>query len=172
MEIWKDISGYEGLYQVSNLGRVKSLDYNHTGREKIMKPSVDKNGYLYVCFRKNGVKKWYKLHRLVAQAFISNPNNYPQVNHKDENPFNNFVNNLEWCDAKYNINYGTRTERVAEKKSKQVLQIDKNTNKLIAEFPSLTEVERQFGISKSSISKCCKGKLNTAGKYKWQYKNG
>ena len=171
-EIWKDIRDYENMYQISNLGRVKSLNYNNTGREKIMKPSVDKDGYLFVRLCKNGKVKNFKVHRLVAQAFISNTNNYPQGNHKDENPSNNFVNNLEWCDAKYNSNYGTRTKRVAGKLAKKVLQIDKNTNEIISEFQSIMEVQRQLEISISHISEWCNNKPhhNTAYGYKWKYK--
>lgn len=187
-EIWKEIKGYPN-YMVSNMGRVKSLNYNHTGREKIMKPSVSKRGYLLICLHKNRKVKYFKVHRLVAQAFISNPNNYPQVNHKDENKQNNCAQNLEWCDAKYNSNYGTRNKRVAEAKkgiklseetknkiseaiSKSVLQIDKNTSEVIAEFPSIKEVERQLGFSNTNISNCCNNKPhhNTAYGYKWKYK--
>lgn len=169
-EIWKDITGYEGLYQISNNGNVKSLGNNKTKKEKILKPSVDGDGYLFVKLCKNRKLKYFKVHRLVAQAFISNPNNLPQVNHKNEIKDDNRLENLEWCDAKYNINYGTRTERVAEKKSKQVLQIDKNTNEVIAEFPSTIEVQRQLGYNQSDISNCCRGKRNTAHSYKWKFK--
>ena len=111
-EIWKDIEGYEGRYQVSNFGNVKSLNYKHTGEEKIMQSCKDKIGYLHIKLFMNGKPKMYKVHRLVAQAFIPNSNNYPQVNHKDENKINNNVNNLEWCTAKYNSNFGTRKERL------------------------------------------------------------
>ena len=172
-EEWKDIRDYEGLYQISNKGNVKSLGNNKTKKEKILKSSVNKRGYLDVKLCKNGKHKNFRINRLVAEAFISNPNNLPQVNHKNEIKDDNRVENLEWCTVKYNINFGTRTERVAEKQingkcSKPVLQIDKTTNKLIAEYPSLREVERQLGIS--HISECCLGKRNTAGGYKWQYK--
>lgn len=188
-EEFKDIKGYEGLYQISNTGKIKSLKrmvVRNNNRpllveEKILKPSVDKRGYLYVGLLKNGIKKTYSVHRLVAEAFIQNPNNLPQVNHKDENKQNNCVKNLELCDAKYNNNYGTRNKRIAEKiskklingkTSKQVLQIDKTTNEVIAEFPSVSEVQRQLGIRKSNISACCLGKPNhnIAGGFKWQYK--
>ena len=173
-EEWKNIKGYPN-YMVSNMGNVKSLNYNHTGREKIMKPSVDKDGYMYICLYKNGVKKLYLVHRLVAEAFISNPNNYPQVNHKDENPSNNFVDNLEWCDAKYNNNYGTRTERVTEKlingkKSKTVLQINKNTSEIIGEWPSIAEINRKKGFDSKCISNCCKGKQKQSYGFKWAFK--
>lgn len=103
-EVWKDIDGYDGLYQVSNMGRVKSFKW---GKERILKPYETGNGYLRVELQ----SKPFKLHRLVAQAFIPNPDNLPFVNHKDENPKNNMVDNLEWCDNKYNINYGTTQER-------------------------------------------------------------
>ena len=119
---------------------------------------------------KNGKHKNFRINRLVAEAFISNPNNLPQVNHKNEIKDDNRVENLEWCDAKYNNNFGTRKERVAEKLSKPVLQINKTTNEIISEFPSTIEVKRQLGINHTSISQCCNGKRNTAGGYKWQYK--
>ena len=115
MEIWKDIPGYEGLYQVSNYGNVKSLNYRGTkGKHKCLKQNTDKYGYKVVILANHGKYKSYKVHRLVASAFIENPNNYPQVNHLDENPANNNYLNLEWCTAKYNINYGTRNKRAGE----------------------------------------------------------
>ena len=188
MEEWKVIKDYPN-YMVSNMGQVKSLNYNHTGIEKIMKPSVSKRGYLLICLRKNRKVKYFKVHRLVAQAFIPNPNDLPQVNHKNEIKDDNKVENLEWCDAKYNSNYGTRNKRVveakkgiklseetknkiSEAKSKPVLQIDKNTNEVIAEYPSLREVERQLGINNSNVSRCCNNKPhhNTAYGFKWKYK--
>ena len=112
--IWKDIPGYEGLYQVSNTGQVRSLNYRQTGKTKILKQHTDKNGYKKVGLSKNGKVKTYAVHRLVAKAFISNPNNLPYVNHKDENPSNNAVWNLEWCDCSYNTSYGTSRERAWE----------------------------------------------------------
>lgn len=102
-EIWKDIKGFEGLYQVSSYGNVRS--YYRGGR--ILKPKKDKDGYLEVCLRKNNKSKYFKIHRLVAFVFIENTDNLPQVNHIDENKMNNNINNLEWCDCYYNINYGT-----------------------------------------------------------------
>ena len=194
-EIWKDIKGYEGLYQISNWGRVKSLGNNKTRKEKILKPCILKKGnYLRIGLRKNGKRKMYLVHRLVAEAFIQNPNNLPFINHKDENPSNNCVSNLEYCDVLYNNNYGTRNKRISENhkgvlfseehknnlskaltnrsdKSKPVFQIDKNTNEVIAEFPSAAEAIRQLGFQRNShISECCRGKYKTAYGYIWRYK--
>lgn len=186
-EIWKDIVGYENIYQISNNGNVKSLgrwiNTKCKGKRwqegKILKPNIDNRGYLHVCLMNNGIKKTYSVHRLVAQAFISNPNNYPCVNHKDENKQNNCVENLEFCTVKYNVNYGTRNERAAGKQtngklSKQVLQIDIKTGEIIRVFPSVSEVQRQLGVSISHISECCNNKPNhnTVGGFKWAFKKG
>ena len=163
MEIFKDIVGYEGLYQVSNLGSVKSLNYNRTGREGLLSPGVNTRGYLIVNLCKNGEQKPFKVHRLVAQAFIPNPLNYPQINHKDENKTNNSVDNLEWCDCQYNIDYSI---------SKPVAQYDLNGN-LINVWKSIREAARQLGFdnSSSSIAKCCNGskRYSTVHNYKWRY---
>ena len=187
-EEWRDIKDYEGLYQISNLGRVKSLNYNRTGREGIMKLDKNKYGYLYICLFKNGVKKHFRVHRLVAKTFIPNPHNLPEVNHKDENCINNFVyinedgtvnlekSNIEWCTTEYNHNYGTHNERIAasnrgkynKNTSKQVFQYDLDNN-LINIFPSGKEVQRQLGFDQSAISACCLGKRNTCGGFKWKY---
>ena len=117
MEIWKDIEGYEGLYQVSNKGRIKSLNRidsrGHKVNEKILSSKPNNKGYLRVHLYKNGKRKPFSVHRLVAIAFIPNPNNLLEVNHKDENKENNTVDNLEWCDRKYNANYGGRNERAS-----------------------------------------------------------
>lgn len=113
-EEWKDINGYEGIYQVSNLGEVRGLNRKDSlGRDvrsKILKSSYDRDGYQVISLRKDNKKSTLKIHRLVADAFIPNPHAYPQVNHKDENKENNYVSNLEWCTAKYNSNYGNRTK--------------------------------------------------------------
>lgn len=105
-EIWRDIPGYEGLYEVSSYGSVRNLV---TG--KLIKSSLKKDGYSRVCLSKNGLRKCMNIHRLVAQAFIPNPDCFPQVNHKDENKANNRVDNLEWCTSKYNVNYGSAQKR-------------------------------------------------------------
>ena len=114
MEEWKSIPGYEGLYEVSNLGRVRSVErcdrFNRKIVSKILKPNYV-SGYLRVGMYKNKTFKYYLIHRLVAQAFLPNPDNLPEVNHKDEDKSNNKVNNLEWCDRSYNMNYGTVQQR-------------------------------------------------------------
>ena len=105
-EMWKDIEDYEGLYQVSNLGNVKNIKTN-----KILKPEETPKGYLRIRLSKNHICKNYKIHRLVGKAFIPNPDNLPQINHKDENKHNNTINNLEWCDNWYNNHYGSKALR-------------------------------------------------------------
>ena len=166
VEIWKDVSGYEGLYKVSDKGRVKSIGY---GKERILKPRKYKDGYIHVSLYKNCEIKQYLVHRLVAKVFISNPENLPEVNHKDENPSNNNLENLEWCNRKYNNNYGTRTQRVTGKLSKPVLQYTKD-GKFVREWKSTMDVQRNLGYSCSGISQCCLGKLNSAYNFVWTYK--
>ena len=162
MEIWKDIEGYEGLYQVSNKGRVKSL---YKGSERILKPHDNGRGYLRVHLTKENTSKNIRVHRLVALAFIPNPNNLPEINHRDENKKNNCVENLEWCDRGYNVNYGTRNERV----SRKILQYSKS-EEFIREWQSAAEVKRVLGIDRAHISACCKGKLKSSGGFVWRYK--
>ena len=113
IEEWRPVVGYEGLYEVSNTGQVRSLDrfYYRLHKGKVLSPTKDRYGYLTVTLNCNGKSKTIKIHRLVAQAFLPNPDNLPQVNHKDEDKTNNNVTNLEWCTAKYNVNFGTRQER-------------------------------------------------------------
>lgn len=167
------IPGYEGLYMVSNLGRVKSLNYRNTGKEHLLIPRLNNKGYQMVCLSKNGVARNYTVHKLVALAFIPNPNNLPEVNHKDENKMNCSVDNLEWCDRKYNCNYGTAVQRSAEKNKNGVKSVEVEQwsldDKLIKVWPSMMEVQRQLCADYSNISKCCRGKQKTAYGYKWSY---
>lgn len=167
MEIWKDIEGYPN-YQVSNMGRVKSLERidnnNHLVKEKILKGIKERKGYFLVSLWKDGEGKSFSVHRLVAQAFLDNPNNLPQVNHKNEIKDDNRVENLEYCDSKYNANYGTRNKRL----SKPILQFSK-TGEFIREWDSATQVEKELGIDNSSIAKCCKGQYKTVGGFIWCY---
>ena len=160
MEEWRDIKGYEGKYMVSNLGRVKSLNYRRTGKEKIMEGVDNGKGYLYVALWKDGKYKSCRINRLVAQAFLENPQNLPEVNHKNEDKTDNRVENLEWCSRQYNIEYS---------KAKAVIGINKVSG-LILEFPSASEASRQMGISQGSITMCCQGKgYKSAGGYVWFY---
>ena len=170
-EIWKDIKGYEGLYQVSNLGRVKSERKN-----RLLKPRLQKNGYLRVnLYDKNSKRSTKSVHRLVAKAFISNPNNLEFVNHKDENKTNNVVSNLEWCTAKYNSNYGTKLER----QSKALLEKYKNDHSFGKHRPvrdlvtgevfnSVKEAAQRYGISTTHVRYVSQGKIKNT-KYKFEY---
>ena len=180
-EIWKDIKDYEGLYQVSNLSRVRSLErwemlkngYSRSRKGRILKTHIDKYGYERVMLYKDGKQKLKQVHRLVAEAFIPNPDNLPCVNHKDENPLNNVVSNLEWCTYKYNINYGTAIERRSEKMtngklSKKVFQYDLEGN-FIREWESVHEAGRN-GFNQAHIIDCCKGKYKQHKGFIWTYK--
>ena len=190
-EIWKDIKDYEGIYQISNIGRIKSLDRycnNRLIKGKILSPHLAK-GYLKINLYKNGKSKHFAIHSLVAEAFIPNPNNYPEVNHKDENKENNNVDNLEWCDSKYNCNYGTRTERIISSNKKEgykkmlKTREEKNigrkqvrcktTGKI---FNSLKEageyyncnLRKNMSLIKAGKRKTC-GKLPDGTKLEWEY---
>lgn len=161
VEEWRDIQEYEGLYQVSSLGRVKSLGKGNSNnsKEKILKLDKNYKGYLQINLYKDGKLKHYRVHRLVANAFIPNPNNYEEINHKDENKENNCVENLEWCNRQYNAEYS---------KAKQVQQYTLD-DKLINTFPSTHEIERQLGYSCGNISRCCNGKIKKAYGFIWKY---
>lgn len=168
-EIWKDIEGYEGLYQVSNIGRVRSLRNNI-----ILKSKIERSGYERVILSVNNIHKDYYIHRLVANAFIPNPNNYPIVNHKDENITNNRVDNLEWCTQEYNINYGTGNKKrglsnTNGKLSKPVLQYTLE-GIFIKEWKSTMDVQRNLGFYHANISRCCRNIIKTAYSYIWKYK--
>ena len=167
-EIWKPIKGYEGLYEVSNFGRIKSLNYNHTGKGKILKQNQIMNGYKSVMLYKDGNGKNYLVHRLVAEAFLPNPNDYKEVNHKDENPQNNIVSNLEWCDRLYNVRYGTGIERRSKTQSKPVLQYDLEGN-FIKEWKSVTECGIN-GYNYGHVAECCRGERKTHKGFIWRYK--
>lgn len=202
-EIWKDIKGYEGKYKVSNLGRVKSLKDRHGYREKILKQLLTHHGYMQVMLfdkAKGNKGKRYYAHRLVAEAFISNPNKFPIINHKDEIRTNNRIDNLEWCTHKYNSNYGTARVKISETHKGEKNPMygrtgDKNpmygknggkhqrakgvkcltTGEV---FASISEATNKYNACGSQISKCCKGKADSAGKHPktgekliWEYAN-
>ena len=172
-EIWKDIEGYEGLYQVSNLGRVKSLKYRQSNNENILKPQVDGGGYLMVHLWKDKKPKAMKVHRLVAQAFIPNPDSLPEVNHKSEVKTENTVDEIEWCNHKYNCNYGSRNIRSGEKRKNNggfvVIQFT-NKGDYVNEYNSAREASRETGVLHSGICRCCQGKIQSAGGFIWKYK--
>lgn len=174
-EIWKTVivngETYKN-YQVSNLGRILSLNYRGTGRAELLEPADNSNGYLMVYLYKNRKGKWCLVHRLVAEAFLPNPDNLPQVNHIDENKENNRVNNLEWKSPKDNCNHGTRNERIFEKTtngklSKKVLQFTID-GEFIREWPSTAECGRN-GFNQGNVAACCRGEYNSAYGFKWQY---
>lgn len=170
IEIWKslDFLGYPD-YEISNFGNVKSLNYNHTGKERLLKPRKDKGGYMRVLLCKNGKGKNFRVHRLVAMTFLENPNNLSCVNHKDENKDNNHVNNLEFCTHEYNNNYGTRNERAIKKISKAILQYSL-IGEFVKEWSSIKQASKELNINQSNISGCCKHKLKTCGNFIWRYK--
>ena len=165
-EIWKDIEGYEGIYQVSNLGNVKSLNYRRTGKEKMLKQIKDTGGYLLVKLSKNSKEKNFKIHRLVASVFIENPNNYKEINHKDECKTNNNVKNLEWCNHIYNMNYGSCTKRRAEKYKKAIYCLE--TNKI---YDSIKQTTEELNIKKSNIINVLKGRCKQTKGYTFRYAN-
>ena len=171
-EIWKPIRDYEGLYEVSNLGNVRSLKRNTTNG-KVLKQGGRPNGYLIVTLCKNNKHKTRTIHRLVAEAFIANPNSLPEVNHNDGNKKNNCIDNLEWVTKEENtqhaINTGLRKVIFNNPlRSKMVNQYSLNGT-LLHTYPSTGEAERQTGIRHGNIVKCCNGQTPTAGGYKWEY---
>ena len=193
MEIWNDVIGYEGKYQVSNKGNIRSLNFHRSNKTKIMKGILDKDGYSRIMLYKDGKGTIYRVHRLVAEAFIPNPNGFPCVNHKDENPSNNDVTNLEWCTVLYNNNYGGKGDKLSKalkglntwsrgvpksndtrrkmalSHSKKVIQMTLEGN-IIKEWGSMTEAANSLGCHQSKISECCRGNRKSHGGFRWKYK--
>lgn len=175
MEIWKDIQGYEGLYQVSNYGRVRSLDryisYKGIGKAlrkgKFLKPYQADNGYLRVILQKDGKINNFAVHALVMKMFVGEKQANMQINHKDECKTNNNVENLEYCSAKYNCNYGNRTEKIIQKRQKPVIGLNMD-GEIVYEFKNAKEAEN-FGFSSSHICNCCKGKRKWHKGLFWKY---
>ena len=176
-EEWKPVVGYEGYYEVSSLGRVRSVErlvVRKTG-QRVVFPGVvlstflSPNGRIQVSLWKGNRMKNPQVHRLVAMAFLPNPDNLPEVNHKDENPQNNRVENLEWCTKKYNMNYGTRVERMVQKLWVPVVGIDKDGNEY--RFASMLEAAEKTGARKQEISNICRGcgRAKRSGGYRWRY---
>ena len=189
-EEWKDVGiikgvDYTGMYQVSNYGEVKSLNYNHTGKEKILTPISNSRGYLSVGLSKNGKCTLERINRIVGLTFIPIPEQLKhlpldklEVDHIDGNRTNNRLDNLRWADRSGNERNPITIKRISQslvnnpKLSQPVVQIDKKTNEVIKEWSSMAEAERQLGIKQSNISACCRGvnRHKSAGGYKWQYK--
>ena len=186
-EIWKPKKDYEGLYEVSNLGRVKSLNYRNTGRAELLNPGEDGHGYLQVCLCKNKIYKMFKVHQLVAETFLSNPEGKPCVNHKIEGDKGKKINmvffnedgsvdekksTIEWATYEENNNYATVKERIAKtltngKTSKKVLQFSL-TGEFIREWESTQECGRN-GFCQSHVADCCRGERKTHKGFKWCY---
>lgn len=191
MEEWKDVVGYEGIYQVSSYGRVKKNNGKELSQRK------DQDGYLIVTLYKGGIRADYKAHRLVGMAFIDNPNNYPVINHKDENPSNNHVENLEWCTVKYNCNYGNRNKKLSEAlkrcshahvqgernyfygkhflrglhpQAKKVAKLDSQGN-ILAVFDCTIDAAENVGCNPTAISMACNGKRNKIKGFQWKHLN-
>ena len=177
-EIWKDVKDYEGLYKISNLGNIRGMKSN-----KVLVLSSSPSGYKFIRLFKKSKGKNYRIHRLVAEAFIPNIDNLPFINHKDENTENNCVDNLEWCTASYNINYGERNKKVANKVSiwrknkgsdysprerKKVAQYTLD-DKFVREFNSINEAGRETKSSIGTIHNCCVGKSKSCNGYKWKF---
>lgn len=160
MEIWKDIDGFDGYYQISNMGNVRN-------KYRLMKQYKNSRGYYRICLN----HKFYLVHRLVAKHFVDNPNSLPMVNHIDEVKTNNKAENLEWCTNEYNINYGTARERlIAKLNKKPVIQISPDGTRRA--WDSARQVERELGYSHNNISRCCKGYYKTAYGCRWEYAEG
>ena len=193
-EVWKDIAGYEGLYQVSNLGRVKSLprelkrftDRKCLAKERILTAHPNSKGYLRIQLKKDGKTEQRFLHRLVAEAFIPNPSNKGEVNHIDNAPTNNKAENLEWTTHKENMEWSSkcgRYDHLKEQRSKygkmniskarkcverKVCLIDENGN-VIKEYSTLTDACKDYGLDGGGVCRCCQGKQKTCGGYRWRY---
>lgn len=194
-EIWKDIAEFEGYYQVSNLGNVRSVDRllncgNHRGIRKgrELKQKEDKHGYMNVCLSKSQKSKTVRTHRLVAMMFIDNPDNKPYVNHIDGNKTNNCVTNLEWCTSAENCFHARQTGLIDVEKMKEisrrnfkkgwghnkqkVVQLSDITGEVLGIYESIEEAKEKCGINASHITQCCNGKRHTAGGFMWmRYKN-
>lgn len=180
-EVWKPIIGYEERYEVSNWGNVKSLRYGNTHKAKLLVPKCNNMGRLWVELRKDGKSKCMLIHRLVAMAFISNPNDCPQINHIDENPKNNHVDNLEWCTGSYNVRAYLNNHpdvwknrprrRIGRYKKNYGLEIDQcdKEGNVIKHWRCVRDIEVENKWSAWSIVECCRGNRKTAYGYKWNY---
>lgn len=182
-EVWKDVQEYEGLYQVSNQGRVRSLDRQVKNRNgiatkkgKILSLPIVNKQYRKVSLWKDNKGKMMLVHRLVAKAFLPNPNNLPEVNHKDENPSNNAVDNLEWCGRLYNANYGTAIKRASEKRKgvpigEKAIEQYTIDGEFVRRYDSALKAAEAINGNNSGICKCANGKYKTACGYVWRWED-
>jgi hypothetical protein len=186
-EVWKWIDGYINMYQVSNLGRVRSVDrdvYCEVSPNKlqhifgkVLKQGLNKKGYPIVYLSKDGKQKTITVHRLVASAFINNPLSLPQVNHKDGCKTNNYVDNLEWCDNSYNQKHAWQNglqpsyeeSNGRGRPARAVVMLDLNTGEILKTFETLASVKRETGINQFNVRSVCLGLRNHAGGYKWKF---
>lgn len=172
MEIWKDINGYVGFYQVSNYGNVRALERidckNHRRPAHLCRLIKNDDGYYKIGLSKDGIEKRFFVHRLVAIHFIENPLGYECVNHIDENKTNNNAKNLEWCSREYNNNYGTRNKRISQIQGIRTAMIDIKTREVIKVFDSANIAAQYVNGDESSICKCRNGKRKTAYGYRWE----
>lgn len=178
-EIWKDIQGYNGIYQISNLGRVKSQRFwtgsRYVYKERLLSPGVSKAGYLRVTLSKDKKSKNKNIHRLVAEAFISNPRNLSCINHIDGNKLNNNINNLEWCTQKHNMQEAFKTGLVKiprgkyNHRARKIIQKDLD-GKVIKVWDYMTKITEELGFDYTNISKCCSGIYKKSYGYIWEYK--
>lgn len=170
-EEWRPIPNFEGLYEVSNLGNVDSLNnYHRKQKRKRLKPKLDIHGYYCVCLSNKQKIKRFKIHRLVAMCFIPNQNNLPCINHKDENRQNNRADNLEWCTYQYNNTYGSRIEKMKDKICIPVIQLTKDGD-FVARYNSIEEASCLNDLEHRNISVVCSGKRDFAGGYRWRYED-
>lgn len=175
MERWKAIKGYEGLYEVSDLGRVRSMDMIlpcknnsfHSRKGKMLSPQNNGKGYVFVNLRKSGKGEKHYIHRLVAEAFVENNKNLPLVNHKNEIKDDNRASNLEWCDNTYNINYGSCLSKITKKMAIPIVQ-ELHSGEIVI-WDSIREIERQKKFSRKIIAECCKGIRMDAYNSRWRY---
>ena len=172
-EIWKDIEGYEGLYQVSNLGNVRSLNYRRHGYVRCLTTKCNNRGRLWVELKNGGVKKPEQIHRLVGRAFVPNPNGFPLINHKDENPQNNRADNLEWCTASYNTQYSCdrhpeRHRRAFMYGDSKIVQVSKS-GEVIHIWDGTPDLIRNTKWRTSNIISCCFGERKTAYGFEWRF---